>query len=50
MTVPALGCCNPMIARNRLLLPEPEGPTRLTNWPVLDTQVRAFENRLGRHS
>ena len=31
--VPASGCCRPMTARSRLDLPEPEGPTRLTNWP-----------------
>ena len=32
-TVPASGFCSPITARSRLDLPEPEGPTRLTNWP-----------------
>src|SRR5581483_4045155 len=32
-TVPASGCCSPITARRRLDLPEPDGPTRLTNCP-----------------
>ena len=32
-TRPASGFCNPITARSRLDLPEPDGPTRLTNWP-----------------
>jgi hypothetical protein len=31
--VPESGCYNPITARNRLDLPEPEGPTRLTKLP-----------------
>jgi len=27
------GCCRPITARRRLDLPDPDGPTRLTNWP-----------------
>ena len=27
-------------------MPEPEGPTRLTNWPSLDGEAHAFEDRL----
>ena len=33
-TMPTSGFCSPMMARSMLDLPEPEGPTRLTNWPV----------------
>ena len=35
-----------MMARSMLDLPEPEGPTRLTNWPSPTSMVRAFEDRL----
>ena len=45
-TMPASGCCSPITARSRLDLPEPEGPTRLTNWPSPTERARSFEDRL----
>ena len=44
--MPESGCCNPITARSRLDLPEPEGPTRLTNWPGSTARLDAFEDRL----
>src|SRR4051795_8803040 len=38
-TMPTSGFCSPMMARSMLDLPEPEGPTRLTNWPVPTSMV-----------
>ena len=38
-TVPADGACNPMMARRMVLLPEPDGPTRLTNSPSSTSMV-----------
>jgi hypothetical protein len=43
--LPDSGCCNPIAARKRLDLPEPEGPTRLTNLPL--STARLAPSRTG---
>ena len=48
-TVPESGGCNPMTARSRLDLPEPEGPTRLTKLAGLDGQARRLRGPARRH-
>ena len=45
--MPPSGACSPAIARRTVLLPEPEGPIRLTTWPSATSSATPVDHRLG---
>ena len=42
--LPEVGCSKPASIISSVVLPEPEGPSRLTNSPLLDAEIEVFDH------